>query len=93
MEDCSLDTLADIARLTSFHFLRMFRAVTGQTPRQLVIATRLGVAATALRGSRARITDVALEAGFGDLPYFTTSFTRAFELSPRAYRARARQHA
>ncbi|WP_194858248.1 AraC family transcriptional regulator [Myxococcus sp. AB056] len=93
MEDCSLDTLADIAGLTSFHFLRMFRAVTGQTPRQFVIATRLGMAATALRGSRARITDVALDAGFGDLSHFTTSFTRAFGLSPRAYRARALKHA
>ncbi|MFP2959200.1 helix-turn-helix domain-containing protein [Myxococcus sp. 1LA] len=91
MEDCSLETLAGVAGLTSFHFLRVFRAVTGQTPRQFVIATRLGMAATALRGSRARITDVALDAGFGDLSHFTTSFTRAFGLSPRAYRAR--QHA
>jgi len=90
-EDCSLETLAGVAGLTRFHFLRVFRAMTGQTPRQLVIATRLRVAATSLRESQARITDVALEAGFGDLAHFTTSFTRAFGVSPRAYRARARQ--
>jgi|GEM_PF-932592 len=88
-EDCSLETLAGIAGLTTFHFLRVFRAMTGQTPRQLVIATRLRLAAASLRTSRTRVTDVALESGFGDLSHFTTSFTRAFGLSPRAYRMRA----
>ncbi|MCP3061588.1 helix-turn-helix domain-containing protein [Myxococcus sp. K38C18041901] len=88
-EDCSLETLASIAGLTRFHFLRVFRAVTGQTPRQLVIATRLRLAANLLRASRTRVTDIALESGFGDLSHFTMSFTRAFGISPRAYRVRA----
>lgn len=88
-EDCALATLASVAGLTAFHFLRVFRGMTGQTPRQYVIATRLRRAA-ALLLTRARVTDVALEAGFGDLSHFTTSFTRAFGVSPRAYRARAR---
>ncbi|NTX17818.1 helix-turn-helix transcriptional regulator [Myxococcus sp. CA056] len=88
-EDCSLETLAHVAGLASFHFLRVFRAMTGQTPRQFVIATRLRAAAAALRMTRARVTDVALEAGFGDLSHFTASFTRAFGVSPRAYRSRA----
>ncbi|WP_338866424.1 AraC family transcriptional regulator [Myxococcus stipitatus] len=89
-EDCALETLASVAGLTAFHFLRVFRAMTGQTPRQYVIATRLRMAAASLRLTRARVTDVALEVGFGDLSHFTTSFTRAFGVSPRAYRARAR---
>nr|AYM52994.1 transcriptional regulator AraC family [Myxococcus fulvus] len=88
-EDCSLETLAHVAGLASFHFLRVFRAMTGQTPRQVVIATRLRLAATSLRVTHAPVTEVALEAGFGDLSHFTTSFTRAFGLSPRAYRSRA----
>nr|WP_241758182.1 AraC family transcriptional regulator [Myxococcus landrumus] len=88
-EDCSLEALAQVAGLTTFHFLRVFRAMTGQTPRQYVIATRLRLAAAALRMTRARVTDVALEVGFGDLSHFTTSFTRAFGVSPRVYRARA----
>jgi AraC family transcriptional regulator len=86
--DCSLDTLAAHARLSPFHFLRVFRAATGQTPRQLVIALRLRAAATALRDTRASILDIALDTGFGDLSHFTTSFRRAFGLSPRAYRKR-----
>ncbi|NMO13650.1 helix-turn-helix transcriptional regulator [Pyxidicoccus fallax] len=87
-DDCSLDALAAQAGLSRFHFLRVFRAMTGQTPRQFVIATRLRVAATALRATRKPITEVALDAGFGDLSHFTTSFTRAFGASPRAFRKR-----
>lgn len=87
-EDCSLDTLASNAGLSSFHYLRVFRAMTGQTPRQFVIATRLRMAATALRTTRTPVTEVAMAAGFGDLSHFTTSFTRAFGVSPRAYRKR-----
>ncbi|MFY1827313.1 helix-turn-helix transcriptional regulator [Myxococcus fulvus] len=90
-EDCSLETLASLGGMTRFHFLRVFRAVTGQTPRQLVIATRLRLAAYLLRASRTRVTDIALESGFGDLSHFTMSFTRAFGISPRAYRMRALQ--
>ncbi|MFP2929218.1 helix-turn-helix transcriptional regulator [Pyxidicoccus sp. 3LG] len=87
-EDCSLDALAALAGLSSFHFLRLFREMTGQTPRQFVIATRLRTAATALRTKREPITEVAMDAGFGDLSHFTTSFTRTFGVSPRDYRKR-----
>jgi AraC family transcriptional regulator len=84
--DCSLDTLAAHAGLSSFHFLRVFQAMTGQTPRQWVIATRLRAAAIALQSTRGRITDIALETGFGDVSHFNVSFARAFGVSPRRYR-------
>jgi AraC-like DNA-binding protein len=90
--DCSLEALAAEARLSRFHFLRVFRAMTGQTPRQYVIAARLRAAATALRGSRLPIARVATDAGFGDLSHFTASFSVAFGASPRAYRRRAAAH-
>jgi transcriptional regulator GlxA family with amidase domain len=85
-DDCSLATLAREAKLTRYHFLRMFAALTGQTPHQYVIATRLRKAAIALRATRKPITEIAFAAGFGDLSNFTRSFTRAFAVSPRAYR-------
>lgn len=86
-DDCSLETLAATAGITRCHFLRVFRAITGQTPRQHVIATRLRAAATALRTTDAPVTRVALDAGFGDAAHFTTTFSAAFGRSPRAYRA------
>jgi AraC-like DNA-binding protein len=84
--DCGLDALAEVAGLSAFHFARLFRAVTGQTPRQHVIAARLRAAAIALRTTRAPVTEVALASGFGDLSHFTTTFRRAFGVSPGRYR-------
>jgi AraC family transcriptional regulator len=67
----------------------VFRALTGQTPRQHVIAARLRAAATALRTSRTPITRVGLEAGFHDPSHFIATFSRVFGVSPRRYRQRA----
>ncbi|HWM89017.1 MAG TPA: AraC family transcriptional regulator [Kofleriaceae bacterium] len=85
-EDCSLDALAARAGLSSYHFLRVFRGLTGQTPRQFVIATRLRAAALALHTTTAPVTSIAFDAGFGDLSHFHASFARAFGTSPQAYR-------
>lgn len=86
--DCSLDALAGRAKMSSFHFLRVFRALTGQTPHQFVIATRLRAAASALATTRAPVIEIAAGAGFGDLSNFNASFARAFNATPRAYRRR-----
>lgn len=86
--DCSLRALAAHAGLSRYHFLRLFRATTGQTPHQHVIATRLRAAAAELRETRTPITQIALDAGFGDVSHFTATFTRRFGASPRAYRKR-----
>jgi AraC family transcriptional regulator len=90
-EDCSLAALASRAGLTRYHFLRVFRAITGKTPRQHLIAMRLRSAATALTRTSKPVTRVALEAGFGDLSHFIASFTRAFGSTPRACRAISRR--
>ena len=87
-EDCSLDALAARAGLSTFHFLRLFRVHTGQTPRQFVIAARLRAAAHALRATRRAVIEVAMDAGFTDLSHFHSTFARAFGTSPRAYRLR-----
>jgi AraC-like DNA-binding protein len=56
-DDLSLDSLSARAHLSPFHFLRLFRARTGMTPRQYVIQTRLRRAVTLLRETLARDRD------------------------------------
>jgi AraC-like DNA-binding protein len=85
-ESCTLDELAAQADMSSFHFLRVFRRVTGQTPHRHVLATRLRRAAQRLRASRDRITDIASATGFGDLSHFNASFRYYFGTTPGAYR-------
>ncbi len=90
---CTLDELAARADMSPFHFLRVYRRVTGQTPHRHVLATRLRHAAQRLRASRDRIGDIALEVGFGDLSHFNASFMHHFRSTPGAYRARLAERA
>jgi transcriptional regulator GlxA family with amidase domain len=54
-EDLPLDRLARLAGLSRFHFLRQFRALTGETPKQYVLRLRLErICAPAADASRAR---------------------------------------
>ena len=85
-EALTLERLSAIAGLSRFHFLRVFRRVVGVTPYQFVMRTRLREAATRLRNSNARVTDVATGCGFGDLSEFTRRFGASFGAHPTGYR-------
>jgi len=87
-EPLVLDDFAQGAGLRPYHFLRVFRGVLGVTPHQYLIQTRLRHAARLLAGG-APITQIAYEAGFGDLSNFVRTFRRAAGVSPRAYRKAA----
>lgn len=85
---CTLDGLAAEAGMSSFHFLRVYRRVTGQTPYRHIVTTRLRHAARRLRATQDRIAHIAAAVGFGDLSTFNASFMRAFGVSPGVYRRR-----
>lgn len=88
VEPITLASLARAAAMSPYHFLRTFRAVAGVTPYQLVLGQRLRQAAARLRQSADPITDVAFEAGFGDLSTFNRRFRRIMGVTPRAWRLR-----
>lgn len=84
-----LSSLAKIARLSPYHFLRMFEGLTGTTPYQYLLRVRLRRAAIRLREEPTRILDIALGCGFGDVSNFNRAFRAEFGVSPRAYRSKA----
>lgn len=81
--------LARMAKLSPYHFLRSFRAVTGVTPHQWLLRARLRAAAEKLAATRAPVTEIALDVGFEDLSNFTRTFRAEFGASPREYRLAA----
>jgi AraC family transcriptional regulator len=85
-ESHRLAELAAIAKLSPYHFLRCFERLTGATPRQYVLRTRLRNAAFRLKQDSASIIEIALACGFGDVSNFNHAFRAEFGKSPRLYR-------
>ena len=87
----TLGRLAREAGLSPYHFLRTFERLTGLTPHQYLLRARLREAAVRLAGAgqRARILDIALDSGFGDVSNFNRAFRAEFGVSPRLYRLQA----
>jgi len=80
-------SLARAAHLSPAHFSREFRRVFGETPHQYLRTRRLERAAALLRNTDRPIVEICLAVGLRSIGSFTTSFRRAFGLSPTAYRA------
>lgn len=85
-ESPSLEELARIACLSSFHFHRIFSAITGETVGSFARRLRLEKAARQLKYSRESITNIALGSGFSSSSTFSRSFRDYFEVSPSDYR-------
>jgi len=85
-EPCELESLAAMGQVSRFHFIRLFRAVTGESPRQYLIGARLRAAADRLTDTAEPVTHIAFDVGFNDISHFNATFRRAFGLSPTAWR-------
>ena len=81
-----LKEMAAVAGMSKYHFLRVFRGLTGMTPHRYLISARLRRAALALASSRRRVIAIAVDAGFGDLSTFNKTFRAVFGLTPTQYR-------
>src|SRR5688572_4870497 len=86
-EPLDVPALARAARLSPAHFSREFRRTFGETPHQYLLTRRLERAAALLRNTDRSIPEICFAVGLRSVGSFTTSFGRAFGLSPAAYRA------
>jgi AraC-like DNA-binding protein len=75
MEDITLDTLAEIAGYSKYHFSRIFKQYTGSSHIEYVNKTRINVAQKLLLDPDISITEVAMNSGFTSI----TSFNRVFK--------------
>jgi AraC-like DNA-binding protein len=85
-EPLPLELLASISKMSEFHFLRVFRQVTGVTPHQHILRSRLRDAALRLRATSDDVVFVAIDAGFRDLSNFNHVFRAEFGVNPTRFR-------
>ena len=86
-EPLDVRALARAAHLSPAHFSREFRRVFGEPPHKYLLTRRLERAAALLRNTDRSVADICLAVGLKSIGSFTTSFGRAFGMSPTAYRA------
>ncbi len=85
----SLAELAHAAKLSPFHFHRLFRAITGLAPKAYAASHRAKRVRTELRRS-ATVTAAIFDAGFESGGQFYASSTRLLGMRPSDYRAGGR---
>ncbi|MGH3010587.1 MAG: helix-turn-helix domain-containing protein [Gaiellaceae bacterium] len=86
-EPLDVETLARAAHLSPAHFSREFRRTFGEPPHQYLLTRRLERAAALLRNTDRTVADICLLVGLRSVGSFTSSFGRAYGLTPAAYRA------
>jgi AraC-like DNA-binding protein len=86
-EPLDVPALAQAAHLSPAHFSREFRREFGETPHQYLLTRRLERAAALLRNTDRSVAEICVTIGLKSLGSFTTSFGRAYGMSPVAYRA------
>jgi AraC family transcriptional regulator len=70
----SLAELASVAALSTHHFSRQFKAITGMSPMRYVLQCRVDSAKLILAASDAMNAEVAYRCGFSSQSHFCTAF-------------------
>jgi AraC family transcriptional regulator len=84
-EQISLDTLAELARLSRYHFCRSFKQSFGMPPHRFHTLRRIEQAKSLLARRSASVTDVGMAIGFSETSSFTSAFRKATGLTPTGY--------
>ncbi len=82
----ALQSLADVAGLSRFHFLRAFKKKTGLTPHQFVMERRVARARHLLETSQLPLSEIGRLTGFGSPAHFAKVFSSAVGMTPSEYR-------
>lgn len=86
-EPLDVEQMARAAGLSRAHFSREFRRAFGESPHAYLLTRRLERAAALLRTTDNSVAEICLAVGLQGIGSFTTSFKRAYEMTPTAYRA------
>lgn len=85
-ESISLAKLAELARLSPYHFCRAFKQSFGVPPHRYHTSRRIERAKALLANPAESVTNIGLTLGFSETSSFTTVFRKVTGMTPTAYR-------
>jgi AraC family transcriptional regulator len=86
-DNIPLLTLAELARLSPYHFCRSFKQSFGMPAHKYHVSRRIERAKRLLGNRELSITAIALKIGFNDTSTFSTTFHRLTGVTPSCYRS------
>jgi len=86
--DISLADIAGVTGISVFHFARLFKNATGQSPYQYLTAQRIALAKELLQQRRLSIGHIAYRVGYDSHSRFTAQFRRLTGVTPAEFRAK-----
>ncbi|MFW0797155.1 AraC family transcriptional regulator [Gordonia sp. CPCC 205515] len=87
-EPLELEDLAAVARLSKFHFHRLFRETYGVTPAAYLSQRRIERAQDLLRTTNLTVTEVCMGVGFSSLGSFSSRFREIVGETPSEFQRR-----
>jgi len=86
-EPSSLESLAAAAKLSPFHFHRLFKKLTGTTPKAYAKALRTDAMRANLAKRENRVTEAIYDSGFGSASRFYATSKEVLGMTPKAFRS------
>ena len=88
--DLTVSGIAQAVYMSPYHFARLFKESTGQSPHQYVVEARVRKAKELLTTGKFTINEAAYHVGFVDQSHLTRHFRRVFGLPPKRLLSRSR---
>jgi AraC family transcriptional regulator len=85
--EVTLAGMADAVGLSPWHFVRVFKAATGQTPYAWVVSRRVDRVKQALQQGHGTLSEVATACGFASQSHMTEVFRRTVGVTPGRWRS------
>jgi AraC-like DNA-binding protein len=89
-EPLPVSAVARASGLTRFHFIRLFKAIFGETPHQYRSRAQIEKAKHLLILTKLSITEICMAVGFSSLGSFSALFSRRAGMSPSEFQRRYR---
>jgi len=84
-QSIALADLAAVARLSEFHFARLFKQTTGLPPHQFVIHQRVERVKRLIAAGRLSLAQIAGDVGFSDQSQLSRHFKRLVGVTPKRF--------
>ncbi|MHB1684381.1 MAG: bifunctional transcriptional activator/DNA repair enzyme AdaA [Bacilli bacterium] len=86
-EPLTLGGIAKALHISQYHLHHVFKRLTGLTPVEYLLQTRLAEANRLLEETNLNVTEVAVSVGFVSVAHFSTVFRKQLGQSPSAHRS------